>query len=112
MTLVAPHAIQGPQSPRSYRPCPIREERARWTAQAARDGYSLDEIAAALGVSKTRVCTTLTSMGIRRRRPNREALHLERLGAGRWGGKSPQSGSVPYGPTTSPSKAVQKGSTA
>ena len=88
MTLVAPSAIQGPQSSRSDRPCPIREERARWMAQAARDGHSLDEIAAALGVSKTRVCTTLTGMGIRRRRPNHEALRLERLGAGRWGGKS------------------------
>lgn len=88
MTLVAPYAIRGPQSPRSYRPCPIREERARWMAQAARDGHSLDEIAVALGVSKTRVCTTLTSMGIRKRRPNHEALHLDRLGAGRWGGKS------------------------
>lgn len=41
----------------------------------------------------------------------REHGSLERLGAGRWGGKSPQSGSVPYGPTTSPSTAVQKGAT-
>lgn len=42
----------------------------------------------------------------------REHGSLERLGAGRWGGKSPQSGTSPYRSTTSPSTAVQKGATA
>lgn len=112
MTLVAPHAIRGPQSPRSYRPCPIREERARWMAQAARDGHSLDEIAAALGVSKTRVCTTLTRMGIRKRRPNHEALHLERVGSGRWGGKSGAAATCGREKQGRASTAVQKGATA
>lgn len=62
---------------------------------------SVKELAKAAGVSQGYVYRLLSAHG-----------HLERLGAGRWGGKSPQSGSVPYGPTTSPSKAVQKGATA
>lgn len=42
----------------------------------------------------------------------REHGSLERLGAGRWQAKSPQSGSPTCVPTTSPSTAVQKGATA
>lgn len=66
-----------------------------------RDFTSVAAVAEAAGVSRYTVYWHL-----------REHGSLERLGAGRWGGKSPQSGSVPYGPTTSPSTAVQKGATA